>query len=591
MPPSGQGRAIGPHQPRDIGSHHLDAGLQLEGPQHGIVQESAALDDDPVAEFADIAQLHHLVERVAHHRIAEPGRDIRDRGALLLGLFDRRIHENRAAAAQIDRCIRCHAGPGELADIGAHRLGEGLQEGTAARRTGLIDRDRIDHAVADLQILHVLAADVDHAGDPGADRGGGPEMGHGLDLTLVGVQGGLDQFLTIAGDAGPADERALGQRADHLAGDPDRGRQRGTLIGTIGGMHDGAAGVQHHRFDGRRAGIDTEPYRPPHLVEAALGDMGRAVAGLELGQFGLIGKQRTHRARRQGELFGTLQFGGQVTQAQRRPGRAEGGPQGDIELAIVRGDVGLDIVAQSADEGGAQFGQEVQRPTQEDDLAADGMPASQAGDRLGGDRLEDRGGDIGMRRTLVEQRLHIGLGEDPAARSDRIQVGVSGGQRVQAGGVHLQQSGHLVDEGTGTAGAGAVHPLLGHRVQIGDLGVLTAELDDHIHLGVQPFDGGGRGDDLLDELHTHDPGDAQPARAGHGHPHGIVGEPRLDIAQQLGEFASHIGMVAPVVAEHDAIPIGHDRLDRGGTDIKSEGKCCAHIARSFVRHSAERSFR
>ena len=54
---------------------------------------------------------------------------------------------------------------------------------------------------------------------------------------------------------------------------------------------------------------------------------------------------------------------------------------------------------------------------------------------------------------------------------------------VQAGCIGLQKRSHLVDEGTGTAGADTVHTLL-HiaALKIDDLGILTAELDGHVGL-------------------------------------------------------------------------------------------------------------
>ncbi len=54
---------------------------------------------------------------------------------------------------------------------------------------------------------------------------------------------------------------------------------------------------------------------------------------------------------------------------------------------------------------------------------------------------------------------------------------------VQSHSVCLQQGSHLVDEGTGTAGADAVHTLF-HvaALKIDNLGVLTAELDGNVRL-------------------------------------------------------------------------------------------------------------
>jgi hypothetical protein len=58
--------------------------------------------------------------------------------------------------------------------------------------------------------------------------------------------------------------------------------------------------------------------------------------------------------------------------------------------------------------------QEVQRAAEQHDPAADGPPAGQPGNRLRGNRLEDRGGQILMAGTVVEERLEIGFGKDAA---------------------------------------------------------------------------------------------------------------------------------------------------------------------------------
>ncbi|MPM67257.1 hypothetical protein SDC9_114179 [bioreactor metagenome] len=103
MHPGGQRRTVGTHQTRNVGTHDLDTGLQFERPQHRIVQERAALGHHLVTELGAVTHLHHLVQGVADHRVAQSGGDIADRGALLLSLLDRGIHEDGAAAAQVDR--------------------------------------------------------------------------------------------------------------------------------------------------------------------------------------------------------------------------------------------------------------------------------------------------------------------------------------------------------------------------------------------------------------------------------------------------------------------------------------------------------
>jgi len=121
--------------------------------------------------------------------------------------------------------------------------------------------------------------------------------------------------------------------------------------------------------------------------------------------------------------------------------------------------------------------------------------------------------------------LNIRLGEDAAARGDRVELGVAGrqlaeagGVRVQegrqlaeAGGVRVQEGRHLVDEGTGATRAGAVHTLLGGGVQVGELGVLAAQFDDDVDFGVEALGGLGPGDDFLDEGDSHGAGGRPPA--------------------------------------------------------------------------------
>ena len=111
-----------------------------------------------------------------------------------------------------------------------------------------------------------------------------------------------------------------------------------------------------------------------------------------------------------------------------------------------------------------------------------------------------------MGGTLVDEGLDVGLGEDAAARGDRVELGVTGRQLAQARGVRVQEGRHLVDERAGSARARAVHALLGSGVQVGELGVLAAQLDDDVDLGVEALGGLGARDDLLDEGDTHGAG-------------------------------------------------------------------------------------
>ena len=145
----------------------------------------------------------------------------------------------------------------------------------------------------------------------------------------------------------------------------------------------------------------------------------------------------------------------------------------------------------------------------------------------------------------------------------------------------MEELRHLVDEGAGAARAGAVHALLGGGVEVGDLGVLAAELDDDVGVGVLRLDGLGLGDDLLDEGQVHDLGEGEAGGAGDGAAHGHAGELLGDLAQQTGDLAADVGVVAAVLDEDGLgeglalAPLGQeDDLDGGGADVEAHAQGC-----------------
>ncbi len=190
------------------------------------------------------------------------------------------------------------------------------------------------------------------------------------------------------------------------------------------------------------------------------------------------------------------------------------GAVGHIQVGVGRHDELVDLAFKRALERGAQFGHEEQRAAEEDDGTVDRAARSQAGDGLRGHRGEDRRGQIGLGGAVVDQRLQVGLREHAATRRDRVQGLVVLGVIVEAGGVGVEQRGHLVDECAGAARARTVHALFGSGLQVRDLGVLAAELDDDVGLRVFLVDCRGFGDDLLDERHMQVVGKRQTAGTG-----------------------------------------------------------------------------
>ena len=77
-------------------------------------------------------------------------------------LFDRGVHKNRTAAAEVDRAVGINTQTRKLRDVHAERAGKRLQKAAAAARAGLVQIDIIDHTLVDFQALHVLAADIEN---------------------------------------------------------------------------------------------------------------------------------------------------------------------------------------------------------------------------------------------------------------------------------------------------------------------------------------------------------------------------------------------------------------------------------------------
>ena len=156
----------------------------------------------------------------------------------------------------------------------------------------------------------------------------------------------------------------------------------------------------------------------------------------------------------------------------------------------------------------------MQRPAQKRDVAADGLAAGKAGDRLVDDRLKDRGGKVRLRRALVDEGLDVRLGEHAAARGDGVDLLIVRGLTVETRGIGLQQGGHLVDKRAGAAGADAVHALFEPAFEVDDLGILAAKLDGDVYLRRDALERLRDGDDLLHEGNAQRLGKVDRARAG-----------------------------------------------------------------------------
>ncbi len=126
-----------------------------------------------------------LIEGIPDHRTGKTGRDLPHRGPLAEGLLHPGIHENGAARPEIEGLVRFAGHSGEVGKTEIEGAGKGFDEGAAARGAGLVDLDIGNAAVADIDRLHVLAADVEDERDVRGEEAGRAIVGHRLDDTVI----------------------------------------------------------------------------------------------------------------------------------------------------------------------------------------------------------------------------------------------------------------------------------------------------------------------------------------------------------------------------------------------------------------------
>ena len=205
----------------------------------------------------------------------------------------------------------------------------------------------------------------------------------------------------------------------------------------------------------------------------------------------------------------------------------------------------------------ARFRKKVQRPAEERDRAADRLTAGEAGNGLVDDGLEDAGRDILPACALVDEGLHVGLGEHAAARGDRIDRPVVSGELVQPCRVGLQEARHLVDKSARPARAGAVHALLQAAGKVRYLRVLAAELYCHVGSGEEAADRLRARDDLLDKGEFQPLGHGEAARARHRNAEREVraaaGEPLIGSLNDAYQGAADVGPMPLVCAVEEGV--------------------------------------
>ena len=226
---------------------------------------------------------------------------------------------------------------------------------------------------------------------------------------------------------------------------------------------------------------------------------------------------------------------------------------------------------QGAHKGLLQLGHKVERSAQEGHIAPDGTALCQTADGLVHHRLEDGHCQVLLGCALVDQGLQVTLGKNTAPGGNGIDPLVVSGIFIETFGIGAQQRCHLVDEGTGAAGTDAVHALVPSAGEVEDLGILTAQLDGYIGLGIPAVQALAHGDDFLDKGDLHGLGQCHTAAAGDGRQYRYASQLLGSPAQYLSQCLLNAGKMTAVFTVQNLADLVHNGdLDGGGTHVNAQ---------------------
>ncbi len=209
-----EGRAVGTHEFRGIGCPDLFAREDFKGAENGLILESATLRHNGITKAVEVLHLENLEEAVLNDRYSETSGNITRVSVLPQSLLDLRVHEDRAAGAEVARAAGTASHLGKVTELDVHHARKALKERAATRRAALIELNVGDSTIADEDGLDVLSTDVENERYGWIDIMRGTEMRHSLDNTVVEIKCSLDKILAIAGH-GRATESDSGVTISH----------------------------------------------------------------------------------------------------------------------------------------------------------------------------------------------------------------------------------------------------------------------------------------------------------------------------------------------------------------------------------------
>ena len=396
-------------------------------------------------------------------------------------------------------------------------------------------------------------------------------MGNGLHLSLVQGKGGFQQCFPVSGGTAPGNPGRAGQHGFQIP-DGGFGRFDGvSLIIGVEGIQQLALLANEGQFGCGGTGINAQITVTAVGFQIFLSHYRLTVTLPEGIVILLIFKQRRKSGHFKRNRYPLFQSADQLLQGNRRGITAfQRGTHGGKQVGILRIHHVFRCQLQCTDKGFFQFRQKMQRAAQKRHTAPNGLAAGQAGNGLIHHRLKNRGRQIRVCGPLVNQGLDVRLREHTTAGGNGIDLPVVFCLFVQAPGVNLQQRGHLIDEGAGTAGADTVHPLLQAAGEIDDFRILTAQLNCHIRLRIVVFQGRSHGHHFLHKTDVHRLCQGDGAGTGDLHLQQALPQLLTGIPEKLCQSALGVGLMAAVIPIDQMILFVQNRqLYGGGTDVNS----------------------
>ena len=402
-------------------------------------------------------------------------------------------------------------------------------------------------------------------------------MGDGLHFPFVQAQRLFEELFAIAGGAGICNLEVRGHELLQLCHGLDDRIERAAHIALIEGPEQVAMGVDERQFGGGGTGIDAQIALAAGCSQIRPLDLVEGVALHKLIVFGFVLEQWRQTLDLRLQMDALLQLFTEFIQREgshllRQVGcgilhTAHGGKQMGIlrHNGLFRGEL------QGAHKGLLQLRHKVERSAQEGHIAPDGTALCQTADGLVHHRLEDGHCQVLLGCALVDQGLQVTLGKNTAPGGNGIDPLVVSGIFIETFGIGAQQRCHLVDEGTGAAGTDAVHALVPSAGEIEDLGILTAQLDGYVGLGIPAVQALAHGDDFLDKGDLHGLGQRHTAAAGDGRQYRYASQLLGSPAQYLGQCLLNAGKMTAVFAVQNLADLVHNGdLDGGGTHVNAQ---------------------